>query len=381
MKRIILSVVCSLIVSVMGMAQNSVFYNRPYLQNPVGNGITIMWQTTVPAYSWVEYGTDTLHLQKARTIVDGQVICNNTHTKIRINGLQPGQKYYYRACSQEIKRYQAYNKEFGETETTPFYSFSLPKADADNFTAIIFNDLHKHEETLNALYEQVKDVPYDFVVFNGDCIDDPADEAIALTHLKMQCEKVGAHQTPVFYIRGNHEIRNAFSIGLRELFDYVGDKTYCAFNWGTTRIVMLDCGEDKPDTTWVYYGLNDFTQLRQDQAAFLKTELKSSAFKHSDRRILLNHIPLYGNGDGYRPCSDLWNPLLQKAKFDVNISAHTHRFAYHPKGSKAGNPFPVIVGGGPQERGATVMVLQKQGKALTLRVLSATGETKLNLDL
>ena len=49
-----------------------IFRTEPYLQNPVGNGITVMWQTTVPTYSWVEYGTDKEHLQKARTIVDGR---------------------------------------------------------------------------------------------------------------------------------------------------------------------------------------------------------------------------------------------------------------------------------------------------------------------
>ena len=66
---------------------------------------------------------------------------------------------------------------------------------------------------------------------------------------------------PDFLYAGNHEIRNAYSIGLRDHFDYVGDKTYASFNWGDTRIVMLDCGEDKPDDHWVYYGLNDFTQI------------------------------------------------------------------------------------------------------------------------
>lgn len=99
---------------------------------------------------------------------------------------------------------------------------------------------------------------YDFVVFNGDCIDDPANHDEATCFLSELNETVGADRVPVFYIRGNHEIRNAYSIGLRSLFDYVGDKTYGAFNWGDTRIVMLDCGEDKPDTHWVYYGLNDF---------------------------------------------------------------------------------------------------------------------------
>ena len=68
-----------------------IFYAAPYLQNPTEGGITVMWQTRVPTYSWVEYGTDTLNLKKARTIVDGQVICNGLHNKIRLTDLRPGQ--------------------------------------------------------------------------------------------------------------------------------------------------------------------------------------------------------------------------------------------------------------------------------------------------
>ena len=119
--------------------ENKIFRTKPYLQNPVGNGITVMWETTVPAYCWVEYGTDTTQLKRARTIVDGQVVCNNYLHKIRIDGLQPGQKYYYRVCSQEILLYQAYKKVFGNTAQLSFSEFTLPEIDADSFTAIVFN--------------------------------------------------------------------------------------------------------------------------------------------------------------------------------------------------------------------------------------------------
>ena len=137
-----------------------IFRTEPYLQNPVGNGITVMWQTTVPTYSWVEYGTDKEHLQKARTIVDGQVICNDLQNKIRLDGLEPGKTYYYRVCSQEIMLYQAYKKVFGETAVSDFHTFTLPTTTDTDFTAIIFNDLHKHSETLQALYKQVKDLQW-----------------------------------------------------------------------------------------------------------------------------------------------------------------------------------------------------------------------------
>ena len=323
---------------------DKIFRMKPYLQNPVGNGITVMWETTVPAYCWVEYGTDTTQLKRARTIVDGQVVCNNYLHKIRIDGLQPGQKYYYRVCSQEILLYQAYKKVFGNTAQSAFSEFTLPATDTDSFTAVVFNDLHQHTQTFRALCQQIKNVNYDFVVFNGDCVDDPVDHNQATSFISELTEGVCGDRIPTFFMRGNHEIRNAYSIGLRDHYDYVGDRTYGSFNWGDTRIVMLDCGEDKPDDHWVYYGLNDFTQLRNEQVDFLKKELSSKEFKKAGKRVLIHHIPLYGN-DGKNLCANLWTKLLEKAPFNISLNAHTHKYAYHPKG-ELGNNYPVISGGG-----------------------------------
>ena len=356
---------------------DKIFRMKPYLQNPVGNGITVMWETTVPAYCWVEYGTDTTQLKRARTIVDGQVVCNNYLHKIRIDGLQPGQKYYYRVCSQEILLYQAYKKVFGNTAQSAFSEFTLPATDTDSFTAVVFNDLHQHTQTFRALCQQIKNVNYDFVVFNGDCVDDPVDHNQATSFISELTEGVCGDRIPTFFMRGNHEIRNAYSIGLRDHYDYVGDRTYGSFNWGDTRIVMLDCGEDKPDDHWVYYGLNDFTQLRNEQVDFLKKELSSKEFKKAGKRVLIHHIPLYGN-DGKNLCANLWTKLLEKAPFNISLNAHTHKYAYHPKG-ELGNNYPVIIGGGYKMDGATVMILEKKKDELRVRVLNAKGKILLDI--
>jgi hypothetical protein len=151
--------------------------------------------------------------------------------------------------------------------------------------------------------EQVKDVDYDFVFFNGDCIDDPNNRAQASRFIKHVTEALKGDQVPTFFMRGNHEIRNAYSIGLRDHFDYVGGKTYGAFNWGDTRIVMLDCGEDKTDDHKEYSGLNDFTQLRQEQVGFLQEELASKAFKKADYDLALpDKLPFqrWDAGIGFR---------------------------------------------------------------------------------
>ena len=359
----------------MSMKASELFLTKPYLQNPVNNGMTIMWETTIPAYSWVEYGTDTTNLSRKRLIIDGQAEFNESIHKIRLENLTPGQTYYYRVCSQEILQYKAYSKKFGNTAKSEFYSFTMPQADTDSFTAVIFNDLHQRANVFQALLKQVENVDYDFVVFNGDCIDDPANHAQATRFVKLLTEGVHGDRTPTLFIRGNHEIRNAYSIGLRKHFDYVGGKTYGAFNWGDTRIVMLDCGEDKTDDHREYSGLNDFTQLRQEEVGFLQQELASKTFKKANKRILIHHIPLYGCDN---LCKDLWEPLLKKAPFHVAINAHTHKFAHHPK-SFLGNNFPVIIGGGNKIDNATVMILEKKKGVLRIKVMDAKGNVLLDI--
>lgn len=362
-------------------AKDEIFRTKPYLQNPVGNGMTISWLTNVPVHSWVEYGTDGNLDQTLQLYVDGQMLINNHQHMFRLEDLTPGETYSYRVHSREITVYEAYRKEFGETAVSETYTFRLPSEGDTDFTAVIFNDLHQRTGLVDMFSELIKDIDYDFVIFNGDNIDDPKDEAQAVASMSYMNERVGAETTPVFYMRGNHEIRNAYSIGLRDLLDYVGDKTYGAFNWGDTRIVMLDCGEDKEDDHWVYYGLNDFTGLREDQAGFLKEELGSDAFQSATKRVLIHHIPIYGLREGaYNPSLEAWGDILEDAPFDVALNGHTHRFAYHPKHT-IGNNFPVVIGGGNNPQTATMMILKKENGTMTLQVLDVNGEEKLLLNL
>ena len=357
------------------MPAEKLLYGEPYLQNPTPDGITVMFQTNAVCHSWVEYGTDKNNLKRTRALAGGQEVCYDIENKVRLDSLEPGKTYYYRIVSQEIVDYQSYSKVFGHTVTTPFYSFTLPTAGTTDFTAIIMNDLHEHRPTIEALSKLAAGIPHDFVIFNGDCLPEPYDRQYAMYHIHLLSDKFGGTSKPIFFMRGNHEIRNAYSAGMPTLFDNPGGETYGAFSWGDTRFVLLDCGEDKVDSHWAYSGLNDFTQFRIDQVGFLKKELASKAFKKAKRHILIHHIPLWGNEDEYTPCHDLWSPLLKKASIDVNLCGHTHRYKIHPAGDK-GNPFPVVIGGGPGEKNATLMVLQKKGKELTLRILDANGNEK-----
>lgn len=253
----------------------------------------------------------------------------------------------------------------------------MPEQDADSFTAIVFNDLHQRYATYKALCKQIEGIDYDFVIFNGDCIDDPANHDQATRFISEVTEPINGSSIPTWFIRGNHEIRNAYSIGLRKHFDYTDNKTYGSFNWGDTRFVILDCGEDKVDDHREYFGLNDFTALRNEQVGFIQQELASKEFKKADKRILIHHIPLFCFS--HNLCNDLWRPLLKKADFDVCLNAHTHRAAFHPKGED-GNRFPIFIGGGYKLEEATVIIIEKTKNRLKVRMLNAEGKVLAEMD-
>jgi 3',5'-cyclic AMP phosphodiesterase CpdA len=242
---------------------------------------------------------------------------------------------------------------------------------------VIFNDLHQRQEVFDTLLRQIQNIDYDFVVYNGDCIDDPKDRDQATRFMKILTESVNGASIPTFFIRGNHEIRNAYSIGLRDHMDYAGGRTFGAFNWGDTRIVILDCGEDKKDDHREYSGLNDFTRLRMEQVDFLKKELASKEFKNADKRILLHHIPIWGWKNG-NLCEPLWRPLLEKAPIDLAVNGHMHWYAFHPVGTYEKNPYPVIVGGGKSVESATVVVIEKTRGQIHVKVIKHDGSVILD---
>ena len=57
-----------------------------------------------------------------------------------------------------------------------------------------------------------------------------------------------AGEVPAFFARGNHETRGAFSVNFPEYFPTNSGKLYYAFRQGPVYFIVLDCGEDKPDS-------------------------------------------------------------------------------------------------------------------------------------
>jgi predicted phosphodiesterase len=362
-------------VHLLRAAQSSSFLLEPYLQNSTQGQVSILWQTTTPAYGWVEYGkTDTLGM-KADMVIDGMRNANTTLHKVRLTDLEHGATYYYRSCFKPIVKYDPYHVDFGDVVYSEIHTFKGASSEPNQMSCVIFNDLHSNHSLFNSLCNALGETDYQFSIFNGDCIQDPKSLSTVNKSLKAYNKGVFAHSRPALYIRGNHEIRGAFARNMKGLFDFPDDEYFFAMTAGPVRLIFLDCGEDKSDDHKEYSGLNDFSGYRKRQKEWLKTEVKSDAFKQAKHRILIHHIPLYNHNDRATSILSrtLWAPILDSVPIDVAISGHTHQHDFIPT-KAARNNYPVLIGGGKTLEDGTVIVLSATNDQLSIKMLNASGE-------
>jgi phosphodiesterase/alkaline phosphatase D-like protein len=322
----------------------------------------------------VEYGLTQDLGTRRDTAVYGLRTANVTEHRVVLEGLRPGTNYWYRVAFKPIRKFAASKVEFGPEQQSEPAAFQTLPAPGQKVTALIFNDLHNGTNLFQQLRRAAGDAPFDFSIFNGDCFADPGTEPPVLALLSAYTQGVQANRRPAFFLRGNHETRGAYARPLPHLLGWPGDKPYFAFTAGPVRFVVLDCGEDKPDEHPAYSGLVDFNGFRREETEWLKAEAASREYRKAAWRVLVHHIPLYRTLSAEAatnrppPWQQEWTGLLRKA--DLAICGHTHVRAFHAAGS-VGNPYPVVIGGGPKTNTATVMILEADRRHLKLRVLDA----------
>ena len=136
---------------------------------------------------------------------------------------------------------------------------------------------------------------------------------------------------------------------------------------------------DKPDDHWAYPRLAAFGPYRDAQAAWLKREVASDAFRQAPHRVALIHIPFYfdqADRDGWvcKPFRDLALPVLEDAGITLALSGHTHQPGHVKAGSFPRQPFDIIVGGGPKAENSTLGILDADADALRYTMKTVGGE-------
>lgn len=372
----ILKSICLLLASITVTAQNSVafeFKTQPYLQNMNTTSVSVMWVTNKSCTSYLLYGETPQLTKKAFASHNGQIDANVPVQKIRLENLQAGKTYYYQVVSKEIKVYEAYKVVYGDSVKSEIKSFTLPALTKTKFNFLIFNDVHDFPAYIDTVC--AANPGFDFVCYNGDITSYINNEDQILNGVCRISSKAFAAEKPFFYTRGNHETRGSESRKLAQFIDTPKGAYYYSFKWGNSIFVILDTGEDKPDSNKYYYGLADYDKYRTEQAEWLKSVINSRDWKNAAHRIVCGHIPASlqpaaANEHGVNDVSAKIAPILNKAKIDAYFCGHTHQ----PEIERPNqfHSYPIVVGGGP--------VYQSAGKVTTYIKVSIDG-SKLIIEL
>lgn len=280
-------------------------------------------------------------------------------------------------------------------------------ADGKVARVAFLNDLHDRTGTLALAARQLTPANHDLTVLLGDIFNDPSGRngaERALRTLHALATLLRADEVPMLYLPGNHDYRGAFADRVDDLFlapradprrhDPNGGIGAADQGWdfrlGPVALVAADTGEDFEKRPEVFH------TLRERQLPGLRAALERA--KDAPWRVLATHIPLFNDTIWNSEHARLtWTPTLAEGKVDVALAGHDHRWKVIPAGKEQAitfkanpkdsqpldkvvrytPPFPTVIGGGPDPKAATVMLLEAAESRLAVRVLAAADGKEL----
>jgi phosphodiesterase/alkaline phosphatase D-like protein len=339
-------------ISFYGIAQDIKITHGPYLQKAGEHEVTVVWTTDREAVSWVELapaGDESFYAKERPQYYqtqDGNRTVGKLH-KVTVSGLERGTEYRYRIFSRAVMVDQLL---YGRVASSRVYGkkpmrFTTLDSRKSGTSFMVLNDIHGKTDVLNALSGKIKFGETDLVIFNGDMADYMNEEQQFFSSFMDESVKLFASEIPVFYARGNHETRGLLNWSFSSYFPTNNNgKLYYAFRQGPVHFIVLDSGEDKPDSDIEYHGLAQFDAYRTEQQQWLKNELQSESYRTAPYRVIIMHIPPKDSDEwhGTAEVREKFLPLLNKAGVTVMFCGHTHSYQYVEPDAGL-HDFPILI--------------------------------------
>ena len=350
----------------------------PCLQAPGETTMGVSWRVSGLAKGVVEYA-DNPDFRNSRFVKSGGyglVPIDVTALQVRLEGLKPSSRYWYRTITTPFTDYQnIYDAKLGEPIVSATHSFSTLGKDAKAHFCVI-NDTHAQWKSFEMVVSKVKAFAPTAAVWNGDATNTTqTKETAAEIFLDPPvASRDWSADVPVFFESGNHDFRGSWISKKEEIMlprhpaERRGDQWDLKWNFavrlGDIAMIGMDTGEDKPDGHPKWFGLANFEPYRRAQAKWLEEQLARPEIAQAKFKVVFCHIPLFAAKDhpdcphdgvkidpedyAYwsRECHDLWSPILEKGGVQLVIAAHKHNFRYDAP--TADRSWAQIVGGGPE---------------------------------
>ncbi|MBT30920.1 MAG: metallophosphoesterase [Thalassobius sp.] len=273
-------------------AQTGRFVVNPYLQFGTKNSIKVLWETSIPGNSIVEYGPAQFDAESANISLKTSSDENTIMHEVLLENLEEETPYFYKVTT---------ILESGDKLETEVSTFKTAVSDNSAFAFAVFSDSQGNPDVWGKLTTLAWEERPDFAIHAGDLVsygymkDDWVDEYLNPSNTFTK-------RYPIFSVPGNHEVDAPFyyqySANPEPEFRYT-------FKYGNAEFFMVDTNRDiqpgsvqyqwlewqlaKSDATWKFV-VHHHPPYSSEANDFGDTEYEKSTLGDTDIR---NLVPLY----------------------------------------------------------------------------------------
>ena len=336
MKHLLLGLMLLFCVSAKGIKVT----HGPWICDMDSTGVTIVWVTDVPGISYVEMATDSTDHFYSKTrkryyaAEAGRRILTDSVHCVRIRGLKPDSKYRYRVVTQALKDWcnddwvTLGGLAWSDVWKKKPYEFKTYPEKPREITFLVLNDIHERPQFMKELCKNVDLKKLDFILLNGDMSNRIRSQKHIMDAYLDTCVSMFATDVPLFFNRGNHELRGEFADYLNRYFPTNNGKYYRLQHVAGVDFLFIDSGEDKPDADLEYCGIVECDQYREEQERWLRSLQEEKKIGKYPIVVFSHMPPTLKNWHGPLHMQETLTPELNKMNVSVMLSGHLHRFDY-----------------------------------------------------
>jgi predicted phosphodiesterase len=367
--------------------------SEPVLQAPSGDSMGVAFAVNGLSVGFAEVSESPGMEGATRFLSEGfpRVAPDDRILRVRIEGLKPGTRHWYRVGAARLAHPIGYWSKLGDIAWSNVHSFVTPGSGAPSRFAV-FGDTHADFPSMARATAKYRALDVPLVVWNGDVLPSKIDDRESLVrHFIDIPENAGyAADTPILFNCGNHDYRGDWAGKLGDAMmprpprEVAGrhpalDRNF-AVRMGEIALIGLDTGEDKPDDHVANAGITAFSRQRQLQAVWLEDALSSKEIAEAPFAVAVVHIPLFDPDPDANPgtvlinyaqwqkeCADLWRPALERHGVGLVVAGHTHRYRFDPP-SPDRSWAQLVCGGAGDNTFQTLAVGEVEDGELVVRV-------------
>lgn len=198
----------------------------------------------------------------------------------------------------------------------------------------------------------------DLLILNGD-IPNHSGDIENFNLIYELCDSLTGGHIPCIFSRGNHDTRGFYAENIADYTPTENGRSYFSFRLGKLWGLVLDTGEDKPDTNAEYGGTICCHAFREEETRYIEKIIENAENEYNaegvEYRFVISHTPFaYTQEHPFDIEQDTykyWLKLLgENVKPQLMIHGHTHTLAVSHIGGEydsKGQICPVVIGSKP----------------------------------